>query len=106
MSGDDNFNLDTSDKRRTLWIVLWLNVAIAVGFFVMGYFGDSNALLANGLDNSSDALVYALSLLALSRPRSCRTSNCGISTCAARHRSRTKPSSRSPRGVRSSHTST
>ena len=48
MSGDDNFNLDTSDKRRTLWIVLWLNVAIAVGFFVMGYFGDSNALLANG----------------------------------------------------------
>jgi len=70
MSGDDNFNLDTSDKRRTLWIVLWLNVAIAVGFFVMGYFGDSNALLANGLDNSSDALVYALSLLALSRPRS------------------------------------
>jgi cation diffusion facilitator family transporter len=49
--------------------VLWLNVAIAVGFFITGIAGDSNALLANGLDNSSDAVVYALSLLALSRSR-------------------------------------
>ena len=70
MSCNDDFDLDSADKRRTLWIVLWLNVAIAVGFFVVAYFADSNALLANGLDNSSDALVYALSLLALSRPRS------------------------------------
>lgn len=31
--------------------------------------GDSNALLANGLDNTSDAAVYALSLLALTRSR-------------------------------------
>ena len=49
--------------------MLWLNVAIAIGFFVVGYFADSNALLANGLDNSSDAIVYALSLLALARSR-------------------------------------
>ena len=49
---------------------LWLNVAIAVGFFVVAYFADSNALLANGLDNSSDAFVYALSLLALTRSQS------------------------------------
>jgi cobalt-zinc-cadmium efflux system protein len=62
-------DLSSSDKRRTLWIVLWLNVAIAVGFFATGYFADSNALLANGLDNSSDAIVYGLSLLALSRSR-------------------------------------
>ncbi|MCP9223868.1 cation diffusion facilitator family transporter [Erythrobacter sp. LQ02-29] len=66
MSGAD-FNLGSPDKRRTLWIVLWLNVAIAVGFFVTGYLGDSNALIANGLDNSSDAIVYGLSLLALTR---------------------------------------
>lgn len=57
----------SSDKRRTLWIVLGLNVAIAAGFFATGYAADSNALLANGLDNSSDAIVYALSLLALTR---------------------------------------
>ncbi|GAM03584.1 MAG: cation transporter [Citromicrobium sp.] len=67
MTDDAEFDLASADKRRTLWIVLWLNVAIAVGFFVGGYFADSNALLANGLDNSSDAIVYGLSLLALSR---------------------------------------
>ena len=38
-------------------------------WIVVGYFADSNALLANGLDNSSDAIVYALSLLALARSR-------------------------------------
>jgi cobalt-zinc-cadmium efflux system protein len=69
MSGEGELNLDSADKRRTLWIVLWLNVAIAIGFFAVGYFADSNALLANGLDNSSDAIVYALSLLALTRSR-------------------------------------
>ena len=69
MSGDHDIDLDSAGKRRTLWIVLWLNVAIAIGFFVVGYFADSNALLANGLDNSSDAIVYALSLLALARSR-------------------------------------
>jgi cation diffusion facilitator family transporter len=62
-------DLRSADKRRTLWIVLWLNVAIAIGFFATGYVGDSNALLANGLDNSSDAVVYGLSLLALTRSR-------------------------------------
>lgn len=64
-----DLNLSSDTKRKTLWIVLWLNVGIAVGFFIMGYFADSNALLANGLDNSSDAVVYALSLLALTRSR-------------------------------------
>lgn len=63
----DERDLGSADKRRTLWITLWLNVAIALGFFAGGYFADSNALLANGLDNSSDAVVYALSLLALTR---------------------------------------
>lgn len=66
---ETEFDLGSSEKRRTLWIVLWLNVAIAVGFLMTGYFGDSNALIANGLDNSSDAIVYGLSLLALSRSR-------------------------------------
>ena len=69
MSGEGELHLETADKRRTLWVVLWLNVALAVGFFIFGYFADSNALIANGLDNSSDALVYVLSLLALTRTR-------------------------------------
>src|SRR5690606_22342766 len=66
---DVNLDLGSTGKRRTLWIVLWLNVAIAVGFLATGYAGNSNALIANGLDNSSDAIVYGLSLLALTRSR-------------------------------------
>lgn len=64
---ESDFDLASPDKRRTLWVVLWLNVAIAIGFFASGYVGDSSALIANGLDNSADAVVYALSLLALTR---------------------------------------
>ena len=69
MSGGHEVDVGAPEKRKTLWVVLWLNVAIAIGFFAVGYFADSNALLANGLDNSSDAIVYALSLLALTRSR-------------------------------------
>jgi len=54
------------DERKTLWIVLLLNLAIAAGFLSAGVMGDSSALIANGVDNLSDAAVYALSLLALS----------------------------------------
>ncbi|NQE65318.1 MULTISPECIES: cation transporter [unclassified Caulobacter] len=54
-------------ERRTLWVVLLLNGAIAAGFFMTGVIADSSALIANGVDNLSDAAVYALSLLALTR---------------------------------------
>ncbi|TKA95315.1 cation transporter [Cereibacter changlensis] len=54
-------------QRRTLWIVLLLNAAIALGFFATGALGDSSALIANGLDNTSDSLVYMISLFAMSR---------------------------------------
>lgn len=54
-------------QRRTLWTVLLLNVAIAVGFFATGVLGNSSALIADGLDNTSDSLVYAISLFAMSR---------------------------------------
>ena len=65
---EGQFDLGSQDKRKILWIVLALNVAIAAGFFATGLLGDSSALIANGLDNSSDAIVYAISLMALSRP--------------------------------------
>jgi len=60
-------------ERRTLWIVLLLNAAIAGGFFVTGLFGDSSAVIANGVDNLSDTAVYALSLIALSHGRTWKT---------------------------------
>ncbi|MBK1872621.1 MAG: cation transporter [Oceanospirillales bacterium] len=61
------FNKGNEKERRTLWIVLALNLAIAAGFFATGAVGDSSALIANGLDNTSDSLVYGISLFALTR---------------------------------------
>lgn len=63
-------NSGSPDKRNTYWLVLALNVLLALGFLISGLLADSNSLIANGLDNSSDAAVYALSLLALNKPRS------------------------------------
>jgi len=54
-------------EKRTLWIVLILNAGISAAFFLVGLTGDSSALIANGVDNLSDAMVYMLSLIALSR---------------------------------------
>ncbi|RZK03370.1 MAG: cation transporter [Novosphingobium sp.] len=54
-------------ERRTLWIVLILNAGISAAFFVAGLTADSSALIANGVDNLSDSVVYLLSLIALSR---------------------------------------
>lgn len=54
-------------ERHTLWIVLILNAGISAAFFLIGLASDSSALIANGVDNLSDALVYLLSLIALSR---------------------------------------
>ena len=65
----EEIDLNSPDKRKTYWIVLILNALLAAGFLSSGVIADSNALLANGLDNTSDAAVYALSLLALTRSR-------------------------------------
>ena len=61
------------DERRTLWIVLLLNAALAAGFLVTGFTADSSALIANGVDNLSDTAVYALSLVALTRGNNWKT---------------------------------
>jgi Co/Zn/Cd efflux system component len=70
MMSHENINLGSPDKRSTYWLVLALNALLAVGFLISGLVADSNSLIANGLDNSSDAAVYALSLLALNKSRS------------------------------------
>lgn len=59
--------LDLGDlsQRRTLWIVLAINVALTLGFAIAGVIGDSSSLLANALDNASDSMVFVLSLIAL-----------------------------------------
>ncbi|HQS96795.1 MAG: RND transporter [Novosphingobium sp. 17-62-19] len=66
-------------ERRTLWIVLILNAVISAAFFIVGLTGDSSALIANGVDNLSDAAVYALSLVALSRGQAWKTRAAAVS---------------------------
>src|SRR3546814_4367359 len=46
---------------------------LAAGFFVSGFFADSSALIANGVDNLSGTAVYALSLVALTRGQTWKT---------------------------------
>ena len=65
---DDHLKIRTASQRKILWIVLALNVALAIAFLITGVNGDSSALIANGLDNASDSIVYIITLLALSRP--------------------------------------
>lgn len=56
-----------TSQRRTLLQVLLLNVGLSVGLLVAGIAADSSALIANALDNASDAVVYGLSYFAVAR---------------------------------------
>lgn len=53
--------------RNALLIALVLNVGLAAGLFLTGLLARSSGLLANGLDNTSDAAVYGISLFAMNR---------------------------------------
>lgn len=55
-------------QRRTLLVVLVLNALLFAGLGAGGLWADSSALIANALDNASDAVVYLLSFLAVGRP--------------------------------------
>lgn len=54
-------------QRRVLLAVLVLNALLFVGLGAAGLMADSSALLANAIDNASDAAVYLLSFLAVGR---------------------------------------
>ncbi|MCC4293403.1 cation transporter [Brevundimonas aurantiaca] len=54
-------------QRRILLVVLALNALLFVGLGVGGLAADSSALLANAVDNGSDAAVYLISFLAVGR---------------------------------------
>ena len=60
-------------ERRTLLYVLLLNVVLTVTLAIGGYFADSSALVANAVDNASDAAVYGLSYIAIGRSERWRT---------------------------------
>lgn len=65
---EESTDANLSQERRVLWQVLLLNAALSAGLAVAGLLGDSSGLLASALDNASDALVYALCLVAVGRP--------------------------------------
>lgn len=62
-----DIDVSYASQRRVLWIVLALNIVLAAAFAVTGLAADSSALIANGLDNLSDSVVYVITLLALGR---------------------------------------
>lgn len=64
MSGDHG---SAGLQKRTLLIVLALNAGLFVMLGIGGLAADSSALIANALDNASDALVYLVSFLAIGR---------------------------------------
>ena len=55
-----------SHKRILRQVLLW-NLGLFSGLGVAGWMADSSALLANALDNGSDAAVYLLSYIAIDR---------------------------------------
>ena len=55
-----------SQGRRLLQVLL-LNVGLSAGLLVAGIAANSSALIANALDNASDAVVYGLSYFAVAR---------------------------------------
>ena len=57
---------NSPEQRKTLWIVLILNLGLTIGFAVAGVIGDSSSLISNALDNASDSLVFVINLLAMS----------------------------------------
>ncbi len=59
--------LDPARQKGVLRQVLLWNLAWFVGLGVAGWMADSSALLANAVDNGSDAAVYLLSYLAIDR---------------------------------------
>lgn len=59
--------LDPARQKGVLRQVLLWNLALFVGLGVAALMADSSALLANAVDNGSDAAVYLLSYLAIDR---------------------------------------
>ena len=72
-------NNEASRQRRALGQVLLLNVALTATLGIGGYLADSSALVANALDNASDAAVYGLSYFAVSRSEQWKTATAMVS---------------------------
>lgn len=54
---------ESTQQRRLLWVVLLINFSFFILELTFGFISGSMGLVADSLDNLSDALVYGLSLL-------------------------------------------
>lgn len=70
---EESSNTRDAAQRRTLLQVLLLNAGLAAGLLIAGLSADSSALIANALDNTSDAFVYGISYYAVSRSQRWKT---------------------------------
>lgn len=64
---EESSNAQNVAQRRTLLQVLLLNAGLAAVLLFAGLSADSSALVANALDNTSDAFVYGISYYAVAR---------------------------------------
>lgn len=64
---DELAKLQDGERRRTLWIVLAINVVMFVAELTAGLLAQSQALIADSADNLGDTLVYAMSLFVVAR---------------------------------------
>jgi Co/Zn/Cd efflux system component len=81
--GEETYEATTHEQRRTLSIVLALNLSLAATLAAGGRFADSSGLIANALDNLSDAAVYALSLFAVGRSARLKRGSACLATARA-----------------------
>ena len=59
--------LATAGRRKTLYVVLWINILMFAAELGAGIWADSKALMADSADNLGDSLVYAMSLFVVAR---------------------------------------
>lgn len=72
-------NAKGGSHRHTLLQVLLLNVGLTAILVAGGLLADSSALIANALDNGSDAVVYAISYFAVVRSMRWKTAAARLS---------------------------
>src|SRR5688500_4128661 len=73
---------DTAEQRRTLKIALGLNAAMFAVEVTAGVIGHSMGLVAEGLDNLTDAAAYGIAMLANHGPQAPPAGSLDeISTC-------------------------
>ncbi len=71
-----------NQERKTLWLLLKINGVMFFGEFLIGYWANSMAVMADSLDMLADMSVYGISLYAVGRSQSHKRWAAGVSGIA------------------------